>query len=216
MEYLTFMFLIRTISTAVFLINPLWKLIYRAKARLQQLRQRHTDWWESFTAFLSSAFLRRCFHNDSTHSTASQCHPGFRNHGTRWEKKLFCSVFWLGCFSHSHFFIYFFTLSNIHLYLVLISSVFLPLNKWFFQQISIKKKKKLISLRIRISSMEKKKGIELKLWTNVCSFQISKRVRTGVINLSLTLLKRTLLLRITISFLFELCLCFAVELRYKK
>lgn len=87
MEYLTFMFLIRTISTDVFLIKPLMEI---------DLSQRHSSAVEAEAYRLLEVLFCQHFscrrpHNDSTHSNSSQCRLGFRHHSMRWEKRFFCA-----------------------------------------------------------------------------------------------------------------------------
>lgn len=81
-KYLTFMFLIRTISTDVSLIKPLMEI---------DLSQRHSSAVEAkayrlLEVLFCQHFSCCCPHNDSTHSNSSQCRLGFRHHSMRWEK----------------------------------------------------------------------------------------------------------------------------------
>lgn len=100
MEYLTFMFLIRTISTDVFLIKPLMEI---------DLSQRHSSAVEAeayrlLEVLFCQRFSCRRPHNDSTHSNSSQCRLGFRHHSMRWEKDLLLFfVLWLRIPSASYY-----------------------------------------------------------------------------------------------------------------
>lgn len=85
MEYLAFVFLIRTISTDVFLIKPLMEI---------DLSQRHSSAVEAEAYRLLEVLFRQRFscrhpHNDSTHSNSSQCRLGFRLHSIQREKGFF-------------------------------------------------------------------------------------------------------------------------------
>lgn len=88
MEYLAFVFLIRTISTDVFLIKPLMEI---------DLSQRHSSAVEAEAYRLLEVLFRQRFscrhpHNDSTHSNSSQCRLGFRLHSIQREKGFFFVV----------------------------------------------------------------------------------------------------------------------------
>lgn len=77
MEYLTFMFLIRTISTDVLLIKPLMEI---------DLSQRQSSAIEAeayrlLEVLFCQYFSCRRLYNDSTHSNSSQCWLGFRHRG---------------------------------------------------------------------------------------------------------------------------------------
>lgn len=85
MGYLAFMFLIRTISTDVFLIKPLMEI---------DLSQRHSSAVEAeaYRLLFCQHLSYHGPHNDSTHSNSSQCRLGFRHHSMRWEKGFFCAL----------------------------------------------------------------------------------------------------------------------------
>lgn len=99
MEYLTFMFLIRTISTDVFLIKALMEI---------DLSQRHSSAVEAEAYRLLEVFFCRHFschgsHNDSTYTNSSRCCLEFKHHGMKWErgfcglvKDFFCILLFIG------------------------------------------------------------------------------------------------------------------------